>query len=92
MMVADAPVRIPFRATYPPGHEFAGILVERGRECGCGRWFPQFVVNRTWLDALSKSQRESFLESCEVRRKAADVSHYVAWHPQKCHRCARRQL
>ena len=22
-MVADAPVRIPFRATYPPGHEFA---------------------------------------------------------------------
>lgn len=92
VMVADMPVRIPFRATYPAGHEWHGIIIERGRECGCGRWFPQHVVSKAWLSALTKSQREAFIESCEVVRKADDLARYIAWHPQRCHRCSRRML
>lgn len=88
----DQQTRIPFRATYPAGHEIAGVVIERGRECGCGRWFPQFVVSREWLEAIGKSQRESFLQSCEVVRRSADSPKFIAWHPQRCHRCTRRQL
>jgi hypothetical protein len=78
-------MHIPFRGVYPPGHPLAGVAIERGRECGCGRWFGQFVINVDWLDSLSKSQRESFLQSCEVDRKSDDSPALKAWHPQRCH-------
>ncbi len=91
MTLADlAPARIPFLATYKAGHELAGIHVERGRECGCGRWFPQNVVSQKYLDALSAERRKAFVDKgCEVETYSKGKA---AWFPKRCHRCCHRQL
>src|SRR3954466_15894168 len=82
--------KIEFHARYKAPHELAGMHVQRGRECGCGRWFPQWVVSRRWLESIGGDRAEAF------KRDACEVETYskgdAAWHPKRCHRCERRAL
>jgi len=88
MTVATEPM-IHFHARYKAGHVLAGIEVERGRECGCGRWFPQWVVSKAYLEALPESRRAAFGESCEIEQYSKGEAY---WHPKRCHRCERRMI
>jgi hypothetical protein len=78
-----------FIARYRPEHEWAGVEVERGHQCDCGRWFPQWVVSQAFLDSMPEGRREVFLASCEVVRYQKGQA---AWFPKQCGQCERRQI
>lgn len=86
--VAAAP-KAHMLAVFKDGHELAGMTVERGRECGCGRWFTQNVISQKWLAQLTDGRRSAFLQSCEIQDYKKGPA---AWFPQRCHRCTRRTI
>jgi hypothetical protein len=88
-VVAPEAPKLHILAVYKPGHELAGMTVERGRECGCGRWFTQNVISQKWLAQMSDGKRAYFLESCEIQDYKKGPA---AWFPQKCWKCLRRLL
>ena len=83
------PLRPRFISRYQPPHEWAGEDVERGHQCQCGRWFPQWVVSQAFLDAMEEGRRASFLESCEV---VTYKKGQAAWFPKSCSRCERKAI
>lgn len=82
---------IPFLLTYPAGHELAGKLMERVRECSrCQRDFTQFRINPAWLNSFKSHKPpldlEAFLKTCEVTEARA------VYIPARCGRCERATL
>lgn len=76
----------PFLAVYPPEHELAGHVMERGRKCRCGAWFPQHVLNAAWLESASPGQRNGYKELCEKMKNGLFA------FPKQCGKCARETI
>lgn len=72
-----------FLRLFPAGHEKQGHVMSRWALCSCGQKFGQYAVSEEWLAALRNGQRESYLESCDVR------SDGIAYQPRRCPRCER---
>lgn len=72
-----------------PQEEKRGRLIVRESQCPgtpgrpCQIVISQHGINKNWLEKLSPSQRQGFLEGCEVTAKGAYL-------PKRCTVCERR--
>lgn len=83
--------KIPIFHVFPSEHWLAGMTVERGRLCVCGRrFFAQSLVNPEYLDALRGDQSKMFVDDCCEIEKMDKPPGFRIWTPKKCFQCARR--
>lgn len=69
----------------------AGMKVERGKLCDCGRrFFAQSLVNTDYLDSLRGDQSRMFVDAvCEIEKMDKPPGFRI-WTPNKCFQCAQR--